>query len=188
MAEPPTPADDWRPRGRLFDEAAGDYQEGRPGYPEAVFRLLQERCGLGPGSQVLEIGPGSGQATLPILGLGAEVTAVEPGAALAGRLRERAGSGRLRIVGARFEDAGLPEPGYDLVVSATAFHWVPPEVGYARAAAALRDHGWLALWWTIFGDPERVDPFVDAFQPIADAKAPGLFQECGVPRFYALDL
>jgi SAM-dependent methyltransferase len=178
----PAPTDDWRPRGRLFDTVADDYQEGRPGYPEAVFRLLQECCGLGPGTRVLEIGAGSGQATLPILQLGARVTAVEPGATLAGRLRARASSDRLSIIGEGFEDAELPEAGYDLVVSATAFHWVPPEVGYAKAAAALRDHGWLALWWTIFGDPERPDAFVDAFRSIADAKAPALFQEWGVPR------
>lgn len=179
---------DWRPRGRLFDQAAHEYQSGRPGYPEEVFRLLQDRCGLGAASKVLEIGPGSGQATLPILGLGAEVTAVEPGAALAGQLRERAGPADLRIIVARFEDAELPEAGFDLVVSATAFHWVKPDVGYLKAASALRDNGWLAVWWTIFGDPARPDPFLDAFQPIAEAKAPGLMHEGEVPRWYGLDV
>lgn len=178
----------WRPRGRLFDQAAHDYQEGRPGYPEAVFTLLRERCGLGPGSRVLEIGPGSGQATMPILSLGARVTAVEPGAALADHLRARAGEADLQVIVARFEDAELPEDGFDLVVSATAFHWVTPDVGYDKAASALRDDGWLAVWWTIFGDPQRPDPFLDAFRPIVEAKAPGVFDEGEVPRWYGLDV
>lgn len=108
---------EWRARGRLFDGRSHEYQEGRPGYPAAVFRLLRQRCGLGSGSQVLEIGPGSGQATLPMLRLGAQVTAVEPGAGLADRLVEQAGSADLTVIISSFEDAEVPDHRFDLVVS-----------------------------------------------------------------------
>jgi SAM-dependent methyltransferase len=180
--------EDWRGLGRLFDRGSQDYQAGRPGYPDGLFRLLQQRCGLGSGSRVLEIGPGPGQATLPILALGAQVTAVEPGPALARRLSERAGSADLLVIVARFEDAVIPEAQFDLVVSATAFHWVNPAVGLVETAAALRDDGWLALWWTIFADQLRPDPFFDALQPILERKAPELYAQGTAMLGYAADV
>jgi SAM-dependent methyltransferase len=180
--------DDWRTRGQLFDRGSGDYQAGRPGYPDGVFDLLQRRCGLGPGSRVLEIGPGTGQATLPILALGAHVTAVESGAALARRLSQRAGNANLLVVVARFEDAAIPQAQFDLVVSATAFHWVTPAVGLVKSAAALRDDGWLALWWNVFSDDGRPDPFRQALESILERKAPGLVAEGQGQLAYSLDV
>jgi SAM-dependent methyltransferase len=180
--------DDWRMRGQLFDRGSEDYQEGRPGYPDGVFRLLRQRCGLRSGSRVLEIGPGPGQATLPILALGAQVTAVEPGAAIARRLSEQAGRADLLVIVARFEEAAIPEAQFDLVVSATAFHWVNPAVGLVKSAAALRDGGWLALWWTVFADEGRPDPFRQALESILERKAPELFAQGVVQLGYALDV
>jgi SAM-dependent methyltransferase len=178
----------WRDRGLLFDRAPGEYHDARPGYPPDVFRLLRDRCGLRPGARVLEVGAGSGQATMPMLEIGAHVTAVEPGAALADRLRERAGGMDLQIIVSKLEDAVVPETGFDLVVSATAFHWVDPRVGLTKCGAALRDGGWLALWWTVFADHDRPDPFHDALQPILEAKAPQLISEGGAALPYALDV
>jgi SAM-dependent methyltransferase len=180
--------DDWRTRGQLFDRGSRDYQEGRPGYPDGLFRLLQRRCGLGLGSRVLEIGPGTGQATLPILALGAQITAVESGAALARRLSQQAGNTNLLVIVARFEDAAIPEAQFDLVVSATAFHWITPAVGLLKSAAALRDDGWLALWWNLYSDECRPDPFGQALEPILLRKAPGLFAEGAGQLGYVLDV
>ena len=180
--------DEWRRQGREFDRASRAYHDGRPEYPQKVFELLREQCGLGPGSKVLEVGAGSGQATVPVLDLGAHVTVVEPGANFADQLI-RLGAGRsLRVIVATFEQAVVAEESFDLVVSGTAFHWVDPAVGLPKAAAALRDHGWLALWWTIFGDLERPDPFHNALQPILEAKAPELVFQGSLPMWYALDV
>ena len=71
-----------------FDRV-GDGYDARSGYPTAVFDTLSRRCGLGPGARVLEIGPGTGQATVPMLDRGAAVTAIEAGASLARRRGER---------------------------------------------------------------------------------------------------
>jgi len=49
-----------------FDEAAELYHRARPGYPAALFDDLAELTSIRPGSRVLEIGPGTGQATLPL--------------------------------------------------------------------------------------------------------------------------
>lgn len=160
--------------GGTFDRAAAAYREARPGYPPELFALLIDRCGLGFGSAVLEIGAGTGQATIPMLDLGARVTAIEPGAALVRELLARTAGCRLVTIETTFEDALVPEAAFDIVASATAFHWVDPAVGVRKAARALRDFGWLAVWSNIYGDPERPDPFHEAIQPLLRSHAPEL--------------
>jgi SAM-dependent methyltransferase len=158
---------------RMFDRAGADY-DARPGYPARVFELLEQRCDLGPGCRVLEIGPGTGQATAPMLDRGARVTAVEPGAALADRLAAKLAGRDLTIVRAEFEQTDVPDAGFDLVAAATSFHWIDLGPGLDRVARCLADRGAAALWWTIWGDPERPDPFHEHLVPILRAKAPAL--------------
>jgi SAM-dependent methyltransferase len=175
--------------GAVFDAVADGY-DARPPYPEAIYALLAERCGFAPGSRVLEIGPGTGQATVRLLELGADVTAVEPGAALAARLRARAGahSTELEVVDGSFEAAELPAAHFDLAVAATSFHWVDPAIGLSKTARHLREGGWLALWWTVFGDPNRPDPFEKAIGPMLGELAPELRLDPFVGKApYALD-
>jgi SAM-dependent methyltransferase len=172
---------------KQFNRIADDY-DARPGYPGWVFDILVERCGLGPGAKVLEIGPGTGQATLPMLDRGARVTAVEPGAALARRLAERTTGRDVIIVPSGFEDVEVSEATFDLVASATAFHWVEVSIGLRKAAQALRDGGWFTLWWTIWGDPDRHDPFHEALAPVLGAKAPHLLNDEHGSRAYIRDL
>jgi SAM-dependent methyltransferase len=157
-------------RRRLFAGAVDDYDAGRPGYPERVYDLLRERCGLRPGTRVVEIGPGTGQATGRLLELGAVVTAAELGESLAARLRAKHAGAALTVVVGPFEEVDLPPASFDLVVAATSFHWVEPGAGLARAADLLAPGGWLALWWTHFGDPDRPDPFGEALRPILEAR------------------
>ena len=72
-------------------------------------------------------------------------------------------------------------------MAATSFHWVPTEPGLQRCAAVLRAGGWLALWWTYFGDPDRPDPFDDALQPILAETAPTLVDAGAGARDHVLD-
>jgi SAM-dependent methyltransferase len=140
-----------------------------------LFARLVDRCDLGPRSAVLEIGAGTGQATIPMLDLGAHVTAIEPGAALMRELLAKtSGCGRLVTIETTFEGALVPEASFDVVASATAFHWVDPVVRIRKAAQALRDFGWLAVWSNVYGDPTRADPFHEAIQPLLRSHAPEL--------------
>lgn len=146
-------------RRRSFNDRADDYRLARPAYPVEVYDVLALRCGLGPGCRVLEVGAGTGQATAALVARGAQVTAVEPGAELARHLVADLGGERLRVVGGDIEAAALPARAFDLVVSATAFHWVRPDVALPKLARCLRPGGWLAVWWTVFGDPQRRTEF-----------------------------
>lgn len=117
-----------------FGEDAARYHRARPTYPPELFERLS-------GPRILEIGPGTGQATLPLTALG-EVTAVELSPDLAAVARAHAPAAR--VVVADFDVWPLPGP-FDLVVSATAFHWLDPATRMARCAAALRPGGSLAV-------------------------------------------
>ena len=163
-----------RERRDLFSADVDSYDRGRPGYPEPVYGLLRGVCGLGPSTHVLEIGPGTGQATGRLLDLGASVMAIELGAALARRLEAKHAGRDLVVEVGAFEDALLVSGSIDLVVAATSFHWVPTETGLRRCADVLRPGGWLALWWNHFGDSARADPFLEALEPILEELAPSL--------------
>lgn len=148
---------DARRYGRGFDEIAKDYDRHRPTYPDV---LVDRACeGIGAGAAVLEIGCGTGQLTRSLLARGLRVTAVEPGQHLIARARDQCnGVGEVQFVNARLEDASLPRAQYSAVFSASAIHWVDPDVSWRKAADALVDGGSFALV-SYFGldDPRSAD-------------------------------
>lgn len=143
--------------GRLrstFDGVASLYDEVRPGYPERLFDDLASIAGAGSGTRALEIGCGTGQATLPLARRGYRLLGVELGANLAAVARTKlADYPNARVLASSFEEWSPEEGAFDLVVSATAFHWVDPQVRYRKSAQALRPGGSLALIWNR-ADPE----------------------------------
>lgn len=135
-----------RSYGKVFDQVATEYDRHRLTYPEQLIDLACRVAGLKRGDQVLEIGCGTGQLTRSLLARDLRVTAVEPGAQLAGLAEQRLqGTGELELVNARFEDAALPHEHFRAVFSASAIHWVDPDVGWQRAADALVPGGTLTL-------------------------------------------
>jgi SAM-dependent methyltransferase len=145
-----------------FDTAAERYERARPGYPPALFTDLSATLGAHAAhARVLEIGPGTGQATRGLLEQGWSVVALEPGARLAAVARRvLAGRGAVDVVEQPFErwDAGDRAP-FDLVLAATSWHWVDPRVGYRRAAELLRPGGHLAVVATEHVLPPDGDDF-----------------------------
>lgn len=160
---------------QAFGRNPSGYHTARPAYPDWVFEVLCERCGLAPGAATFEIGPGTGTATRRLLELGANpLIAVEPDARLAAFLRETIADRALRVVLSTFEEAVLREAGFDLGLSATAFHWLNEDLALAKVARLLRPGGWWAMVWNTFGDPNRPDPFHEATNMILNgASSPG---------------
>jgi len=168
---------------RLFGLDPAGYRAGRPDYPEAVYETLVHRCGLGPTTRALEIGPGTGQVTQRLLRNGAHVVAVEPDPSMASYLFETSASANLDVVISSFEDADVAPASFDLAVAATSFHWVDQEVGLTKLGRAMRPGGWVALWWTLFRDPAQPDEFSQALDHILGPVTPGAFDEPGRPPF-----
>ena len=139
---------DVREGRRVFGRDAAGYDRARPGHTDRVYEILRERCGLGPETRVLEIGPGTGQVTRRLLELGARrLVAVEPDAELATYLAAATG-GAPEILETPLEEAELPRDAFDLAVAASSFHWIEAERGLAAVMTALRPGGWWTMWWT----------------------------------------
>lgn len=135
-----TPPDDIR---LSFNEAAEIYDRARPSYPGELFEALFDLLPDVP--EIIEVGPGTGQATRDLLGRGALVHAIEIGPAMAARLGANLGSDRLRISVGDFETVPLTPASADAVFSATAYHWVSPAAQTDRPAVVLRAGGVLAV-------------------------------------------
>jgi SAM-dependent methyltransferase len=122
------------------------YARVRPGYLPEVFDDLVALSGLPDGGRILEIGPATGQATVPLAQRGFRISAIEPDAPLVAVARQRIdASAEVEFHVSRFEDWPLPDQPFDLVLAATAFHWLDPSVRYVKAAAALRPGGAVAI-------------------------------------------
>ena len=131
----------------VFDEVAGAYDRARPDYPPELADDVLAFAHLGEGERILEIGPGTGKATVRFAGRGHPLLCVEPGAKLAEVLCANTGGREVEVLLGRFEDAAFEPGGFGLVIAGQSFHWVDPEVAYLRCVEALRPGGTLALFW-----------------------------------------
>jgi SAM-dependent methyltransferase len=157
---------DTDPRARRvsFDKVPDIYHRIRPGYPRAVFDDLFD---LLPGRpHVLEVGPGTGQATRDLLGHCATVRAIEIGPAMAERLRQVLPARKLTVTIGDFEHVPTDESSYDCVFSATAYHWIEPSAQLDRPAALLKPGGVVAIVDLIQVDSPNDRGFFAAAQPI----------------------
>ena len=135
-----------RSYGKVFNEVAVEYDRHRPTYPDALIDQACEVAGIGSGDRVLEIGCGTGQLTRSLLARGLRVTALEPGDQLLRVAEENLkDAGDVEFVHARLEDTQLPSGSYEAVFSASAIHWVDPDLSWQKMADALAPKGTLAL-------------------------------------------
>jgi SAM-dependent methyltransferase len=160
---------------RTFNQVAELYDEVRPRYPDQLIDDLITLSGLPEGGRVLEVGAGTGIATLPLAKRGYQIVAIELGAELAAVASKKLSEfDNVDVVVGSFEDWQLPREPFDLVMSATAWHWIDPEMGYRKAAEALRPGGALAIfaYWHIAGGDrdffEQVQDCYLRFMPDAD--------------------
>jgi SAM-dependent methyltransferase len=189
-----------------FDEDAEAYDRTRPVAPAHVFDELVALAGLEPGASVVEIGPGTGQATRQLAERGLRVVALELGPQLADRARHNlAAFPDVEVITTSFEGWDPGTARFDAVVACCSFHWIDPATRFALAAAALRPGGCLAVlstpwvvpddadrfWWDVQDDwvavgVERLDPATMHPDRVGDlgpaVRASGLFAEPAIRR------
>ncbi len=153
---------DLEQRKRWYSPAAEAYNQVRPRYPQALIDQVVEIAQLSPCSQILEVGCGPATATTSFAPLGCPMVCLEPNPDFA-RLAEQNCQPypNIEIQNCAFEEWALAPGKFDAVLAASSFHWIPPEMGYSKAAAALRPEGHLILLWN-----KELQPRYEVYQQL----------------------
>jgi SAM-dependent methyltransferase len=163
------------PRRLVFGEVADLYDRHRPAYPSALVGDLIEMASVGQGDKVLEVGAGTGKATVLFAARGLAVAALEPSAEMAAVARRNcAPYPETELIEADFERWEAGEETFPLLYSAQAWHWIDPELRYRRARSVLSPGGLLAVFWNrpAWGRSELRDALAVAYAGAAPELAP----------------
>lgn len=140
----------FKKESEMFNQAAEYYDKYRPGYPQEIIDSLISVTGITEGSDLLEIGCGSGKATGQLVGNGFNILGIDPGEDLVCIGNKRFENENISFVKGRFEEYDFEQKKFDVVYAAQSFHWVPQPVGYKKCADVLKDNGYLVLFWNMY--------------------------------------
>ncbi|MFI6849944.1 class I SAM-dependent methyltransferase [Kitasatospora sp. NBC_00085] len=143
-------------RSRVFGEVAELYDAARPGYADALVAEVLAYAALGDRAAV-EVGAGTGKATLPFAALGTPLVCIEPDPRMADVLRRNTEPyPGVRVHAGSFEEWQPDGRGFGLLLAAMSWHWVDPQRRWDLAHEALVPGGAVALFWNPQGirDPE----------------------------------
>lgn len=139
-----------------FNDNAMNYDTIRPTYPSELFEDIWAYSDLSSNSKALEIGIGTGQATLPFLNKNINVTGIDIGNNLCEFVKEKFKDySNFDIINNDFTENEFEENHFDLIYCATAFHWLP-ENALDKCKSILKDNGTIALFWN-HPYPNRMD-------------------------------
>ena len=145
---------------KIFDTIPEQFDKFRPRYSQELFDSLIDYAKIGPGKKVLEIGPGTGQATEPILNTGCDYNAIELGEHLYAKMKEKySDRPNFNIVNDDFIThdfsdmlcAGEKSPArhkFDLIYSAATIQWIPEDISFSKTFELLAPGGTLAMLLT----------------------------------------
>ena len=176
-----------------FDTIAELYDRIRPSYPEALFDDLLRLTGLSRGAGALEIGCGTGQATRSLAKRGLRISCLELGAQLAKHAARNLSSyPNVSVRQGDFETVTVSGT-FDLIFSATAFHWLSQEARYTKTAHLLKQGGFLAPFWNVHVFTPESGGFFEEVQEVYLKVTPeqaktykGLPHDLGKPRHQEL--
>ena len=132
-----------------FGSDAERYDRARPRYPDPMVERI---VATSPGPDVLDVGCGTGIEARQFQAAGCKVLGVDPDERMADFAR-RSG---LEVEVATIEDWDPAGRQFDAVIAGTAWHWVDPVAGAAKAAQVLRPGGRLAPFHHVFQSPPEV--------------------------------
>lgn len=133
-----------------FDIFANNYDDVRPGYPKEMYEDIAKICKLRESSSVIEIGAGSGIATIELAKTGCKIVGIEPGSNLVAIAKEKTkGCPNVEIVEAMFEDYESSGK-FDCLIALTSFHWISEQAKYKKAYDLLNQNGHFVIVWNSF--------------------------------------
>jgi SAM-dependent methyltransferase len=138
-----------------YSPVANVYYNARPNYPKKLIERSVVLAQLSSDTSILEVGCGPGNATVAFAQFGFSMTCLELNPDFCHLAQRNCISyPNVAIYNTSFEDWRLEEKQFNVVLSANAFHWIPSEIRYAKAAAALSDNGFLILLWNLTPEPQ----------------------------------
>lgn len=162
-------------RKSWYSEVADAYNRVRPRYPNELILRAVELAQLPADAIILEVGCGPGTATAEFAKVGFSMVCLEPSQEACFLARQNCMQyPDVEITNTTFEEWELEPERFDAVLAASAFHWVSPEIGYSKAAAALKDNGSLILLWNTAPQPRQ--EVYQALQEVYQTQAPSLGQ------------
>lgn len=154
---------------RVFDTIPDQFDKFRPRYSEELFDFLIAGAGIGPGKSVLELGPGTGQATEPVLKTGCEYNAIELGGHLYRKMKEKYGElPNFSIENDDFITHDFGDKKFDMIYSAATIQWIPEEIAFAKTFEMLKPGGTLAMMLTCSEYRSTNEPLYDKIQELYD--------------------
>lgn len=153
----------------IFDEAAELYERSRPSYPAELVDDLGREAPAG--LPALEVGAGTGKATVLMAERVQSLVALEPNHEMAAVLTRRLQAHHnVSVIESDFEAYSAPPRRFGLIFSAQAWHWLDAERRAGRAAGLLAPGGLLAAFWNrpVWGPgplPEGLARLLDAREP-----------------------
>ncbi|MBQ7669135.1 MAG: methyltransferase domain-containing protein [Clostridia bacterium] len=131
---------------KLFDTIPEQFDKYRPRYSAELFSDFIEYAGIGPGKTVLELGPGTGQATDPILETGCDYHAIELGEHLFEKMKQKYGRyPNFHIVNDDFITHDFEGRRFDVIYSAATIQWIPEKIAFTKTYELLKPGGTLAM-------------------------------------------
>jgi SAM-dependent methyltransferase len=159
-------------RAAAFATGARDYDRYRPTYPPAVMQRIVELVPPTTTTEVIEVGSGTGQLTIPLLDAGYRVTAIDISSDMLSILNDKVdGNDRCTVINTTFDDFDNPISLADLVVAPTSFHWMDPTTRAAKVKELLVPRGVVVL---LFSGQARggTQEFWDATEEIYERVCP----------------
>lgn len=159
----------------VFNDIISDYEIARPGYKSDLFRDIVDYSMIKNDAKILEIGSGPGQATEYFVKNGYSITGLELGEKQVEYLLEKYSEYQnFNALCTSFENYSCEQETYDLIFSATAFHWVKPEIGYPKAFNLLKRNGVMAVFWHMSSIIEPKTEMLNQIRNIFRTYAPDL--------------
>ena len=134
---------------KIFDTIPEAFDRYRTRYCPALFDALIGYAAIGPGKSVLELGPGTGQATEPVLRTGCDYHAIELGGNLCRKMREKYGNlPNFDLINDDFITYDFGGRKFDVIYSAATIQWIPEETAFGKSFELLKPGGTLAMMLT----------------------------------------
>lgn len=152
----------------LFQHIVAEYDYARPSYPLNLYKKICSFSGIDCNSNILEVGAGTGQATELFATHGHKLDLLEVSDRQVSFLRKKYSDYQnIEVYQDYFEDFEIDKQ-YDLIYSATAFHWIKCENGYPKAWDMLRSGGTMAVFWNMFWSLEHTGGIFDGLNEIME--------------------